>query len=60
MFKPCEHCEKADNRSGYFKCDRPCDNARQCFKRDSDLFNTLAGYIPRIKKYEGDFDQYEE
>ena len=32
MNKPCEHCEKADcknYKSDYFKCEKPCERAKQ-------------------------------
>lgn len=30
MNKPCEHCDKADKRrKEYFKCDTPCNLAKQ-------------------------------
>lgn len=43
MNKPCEHCDKADRRSGYFKCDKPCLQAKQCYKNDRMLLDILSG-----------------
>ena len=46
MNKPCEHCDKADKKkSGYFKCDRPCNLAKQCHKTDRMLLDALSGRI---------------
>lgn len=50
MFKPCDHCEKADKRSDYLKCDNPCSNAKQCYQNDKKLSEVLRGYMPRIEK----------
>lgn len=41
MNKPCEHCEKADERAGYFKCDKPCNQAKQCYENDKKLLKMI-------------------
>lgn len=52
MNKPCEHCNKADTaKSGFFKCDSPCDRARQCFESLQKLADAIEYGIP-IKEME--------
>lgn len=47
MNKPCEHCDKADeNKQGYFKCDKSCNQAKQCYEGDKLLFDALSGIMP--------------
>lgn len=49
MNKPCEHCGKADKgRQDYFKCDKPCRQAKQCFENDKKLLDIFRGFIPDI------------
>lgn len=43
MNKPCKHCDKADNRTGYFKCDNPCHQAKQCYENNKKLLDILSG-----------------
>lgn len=43
MNMPCEHCDKADKRDEYYKCDKPCNRAKQCYKNNVALMKTLAG-----------------
>lgn len=44
MNKPCEHCVKADKRrQDYFKCDTPCNLAKQCKENDKKLLEILRG-----------------
>lgn len=44
MDKPCEHCDKADkSKSDYFKCDTPCNRAKQCYENDRKLLEILRG-----------------
>lgn len=50
MFNQCDHCEKADERRDCFKCDKPCNNAKQCYKNDMELLRVLGGYMPKIEK----------
>lgn len=49
MNKPCEHCEKADKRRDYFKCDNPCNNAKQCYENDKKMIDVLKGFMPEVK-----------
>lgn len=44
MNKPCEHCQKADNRKDYFECDNPCSTAKECKKNDEDFLRILRGF----------------
>lgn len=40
MNKPCEHCDKAQmSRPEYFKCERPCQQAKQCYENDKKLMD---------------------
>lgn len=49
MNKPCEHCDKADiDRPEYFKCDKPCNQAKQCYENNKKLFDVLGGFTPQI------------
>lgn len=50
MNKPCEHCEKADKRSDYFKCDNPCNSAKQCYENDKKLMDVFKGFMPDLKE----------
>lgn len=43
MNKPCDHCDKADNRAGFFKCDNPCRQAKQCHENNKKLLDILSG-----------------
>ena len=46
MNKPCENCNQADNKKykyDYFKCEKPCNNAKQCKKNDELLMRALSG-----------------
>ena len=46
MYKPCDNCDKADNKKykyDYFKCKKPCNNAKQCKKNDEALLKVLSG-----------------
>lgn len=43
MNKPCEHCGKADSRTTYFKCDNPCQQAKQCYECEKKLVDILRG-----------------
>ena len=43
MDYPCRYCDKADDRTDYFKCDKPCNNAKQCKKNNEDLIAILGG-----------------
>lgn len=43
MNKPCEHCDKADNRAGFFKCEKPCLQAKLCYENNKKLFDILDG-----------------
>lgn len=43
MNKPCEHCVKADKRrQDYFKCDTPCNLAKQCKENDKKLLENFT------------------
>lgn len=43
MNKPCEHCDKADKRrKDYFKCDTPCNLAKQCKENDKKLLENFT------------------
>ena len=53
MNKPCEHCDIADKRPEYFKCDSPCRNAKQCYENDKKLMEALAGFMPKILGQDG-------
>ena len=53
MNKPCEHCEKADGREDYLKCDNPCQTAKKCYESDRKLLNVLAGFMPEISEQDG-------
>ena len=47
MNKPCEHCDKADmRRLAYFKCDKPCNLAKQCYESDKKLLEIFRGCFP--------------
>lgn len=47
MNKPCEHCDKADKRrQDYFKCDTPCNLAKQCYENDKKLLEIFRGFFP--------------
>ena len=42
-----EHCDKADKRrKEYFKCDTPCNLAKQCKENDKKLLEILRGCFP--------------
>lgn len=41
MNKPCKHCDKADRRRTYFKCDKPCQQAKQCYENDKKFLKRL-------------------
>ncbi len=46
MNQPCEHCDKANHKKykyDYFKCEKPCNNAKQCKKNDEALLKVLNG-----------------
>ena len=46
MNKPCENCNKADNRkykSDYFKCEKPCERAKMCKRNDEQFLKMLKG-----------------
>ena len=46
MNKPCENCNQADHKKykyDYFKCEKPCNNAKQCKKNDELLMHVLGG-----------------
>lgn len=46
MNQPCEHCDKANHKKykyDYFKCEKPCNNAKQCKKNDEALLKALSG-----------------
>lgn len=49
MNKPCEHCDKADiRRTEYFKCNKPCNQAKQCYENDKKLLDEFRGFISQI------------
>ncbi len=43
MNKPCEHCGKADSRTTYFKCDNPCQQAKQCYECEKKFIEIIGG-----------------
>lgn len=50
MNKPCEHCNKADvKKEGYFKCESPCVQAKECYESDKILFDILRGNAGIVK-----------
>lgn len=52
MNKPCEYCSKADKkRADYFKCDKPCRNAKQCYENDKKLLEIFRGFFPPANQY---------
>lgn len=50
MNKPCEHCNKADTKKeGYYKCEKPCKQAKACYKNDVLLLNILRSDLSKIR-----------
>lgn len=46
--KPCEHCDRADSKKeGYFKCEKPCKQAKACYENDALLLEILSGDLSR-------------
>lgn len=43
MNRPCEHCDKADNRAGFFKCEKPCRKAKQYYECEKKLIDIIGG-----------------
>ena len=53
MNKPCEHCNKANKeKTGYFKCDNPCGQAKACYESDKRAAELLLKnpFYNEIKK----------
>ncbi|MCI8370935.1 MAG: hypothetical protein HFI75_00775 [Lachnospiraceae bacterium] len=46
MNKPCENCSKADySREGYYKCDVPCNQAKECYEADRKALEIFTNDI---------------
>lgn len=53
MNNPCEHCNIADDRPDYFKCDKPCSTAKQCYKNSMEMIDVLRGFMPKLNGLSG-------
>lgn len=54
MNKPCEHCDRAEkSRMEYFKCDKPCQRAKQCYENDKKLMDIFRGFMPQKLEFPG-------